>query len=734
MMDRSRTDVLRRDLQRELVPGIVAALALTGLGVALADATPDIPPSPAFWGLLTLFGAPLLWWATTRYPRWGGEIISLGVALLTDLAWRWMAIPGLGYAFVLVVIIGSLVNGWRGAIGTVLASTLLLVAGHLRNGTFEQAPLVVWGHLIVLWLVGYLMLLGYRTERAIMTWAWHGYQQARDNLQVARARQVRLQEALEDLELVNREMGRLNDMLIASRQAVEDARMTKEAFVANVSHELRTPLNMIIGFSDEILERPDAYASHLPEDLLDDVAAIRRNSEHLAGLVDDILNLSEAEMGHMRLTYERANVRGIIDEAVQQVHLLFDRKGLALSIQTLANLPLIHCDRDRIRQVVLNILSNAGRFTERGGATVCAIRQNDMVQISVSDTGPGVRRDLLTRLFEPFQQADPSVRRKHGGTGLGLAISKRLVEMHGGRIWMESEVGLGSTVSFTLPVKPPQAPDPAIRWFSPHDDPTPRERSSRAPRVEAKPGLVIIEEGEILSQIAERHLERLAPLTAHTLPQARELVDAGSAVGVLLNAPSFDSEQIAHHLDGMRFDVPILSCWMPDLYSRRRDLNVREYLVKPILRTRMLETVQRIAPQARTVLLADDDPEARQLFGRMLAGLGGDHRIIMASDGEETLYHMRHDHPDIVLLDLIMPRKDGFAVLREKAADPSVSHIPVILISGRDPQREPIVSDRLSVRRLQGLSGRELIRSVEALTYALGPRFGARVERETRVP
>jgi len=732
-MTQKPTGSLTLSLRQDALPGVCIALALVGLAVALTDQTPQIPASPAFWGIVTLFTTPVVWWAASRFEHWSGELFGAYALLVATTAWLWVPVPGMRFAYVAAIAAASLVGGWRATLSVALGASLLLVRSFGATRAVWSQP-ALWVALGVHWLVAYLLLLRHRSERTMLDWAWQGYHESRQHLEQARSRQVELQHALEDLELANREATRLNDMLVASRQAVEDARMTKEAFVANVSHELRTPLNMIIGFSDEILERPDAYASSLPSDLLEDVSAIRRNSEHLASLVDDILDLSEAETGHMRLLYDTVDIRSVIGEAAQQVQLLFDRKSLWLRTRLPDEMPDIPCDPDRIRQVIINLLSNAGRFTDRGGAAVRCEVQDDMVSISVTDTGSGVASDVVARLFEPFQQADPSIRRQHGGTGLGLAISKQLIEMHGGEIWMTSRLNRGSTVTFTLPLALPLAPDPSQRWFSPYVASSTRDRRSQAPPVEAKPGLAIVEEGEILSQIAERHLTGLEPMRRDSLAGARALVDEGSAVGVLVNASSFERGDTSKQLARMRFDVPILNCWMPDIYGQGRTMNIREYLVKPILRGQMIETIQRIAPQGTKLLLADDDAEARQLFGRMLAGLEHAWRITMAADGEEAMRAMRQDPPDILLLDLIMPGKDGFAVLREKSADPTIRDIPVVLISARDPQHEPIVSDRLSVRRAAGLSGRELIQAIEALTGALKPRFGAPAEREKRSP
>ena len=545
---------------------------------------------------------------------------------------------------------------------------------------------------------------------------------------------MELKQALEDLALVNQEVSRLNDMLMSSRQAVEDARLTKEAFVANVSHELRTPLNMIIGFSNEILQRPGVYATRLPDRLLADVSAIHRNSEHLAGLVDDILDLAEAESGNLRLLYETTTMAQIISEAIEQVRLLFEKKDLYLVTRIQAALPAFECDRERIRQVVLNILSNAGRFTETGGTTVRISREDQMLRISIRDTGPGVSRDAVRRLFQPFQQADPTIRRKQGGTGLGLSISKRLVEMHGGEIWMESELGKGTTVHFTLPLRRPALVDPAKRWFGPYGVPSERTRTSKAPQADAPPLLVVVEEGRTLSQLIGRHLDRWEPRAVATLAEARRLVDDGVAASVLVNSRDTDGRTVLEAFGSARFDVPIFMCSMPDLYAGGRALDAKDYLIKPVLSEQLRETMTRVAPRARVVLLVDDDLEALQLFTRMLQGMEVGYVVHTAGDGVEALAIMRAVHPDLVLLDLVMPRLDGFAVLREKMADSEIRDIPVVLVTARDPEYEPVLMQRLTVMRAQGLSRRELAQGIEMLTQVLRPRFGAPALPETPVP
>ena len=263
---------------------------------------------------------------------------------------------------------------------------------------------------------------------------------------------------------VNRELKRLSERLKVMEHIAEEARQAKTEFVANVSHELRTPLNMIIGFADIIARSPHVYGSRLPPSLLTDIAAIRRNAEHLAVLVNDVLDLSQVEAGRMALSRDWVELGSVITAAFEVVSGLYSSRGLYLRADIEPDLPPAYCDEARVRQVIINLLGNAGRFTERGGVTVTCryspANRRDLV-VSVIDTGPGIAAKDQQRIFEPFQQADVSTRRRHGGTGLGLTISKQFIEMHGGALWLESELGAGTTISFTLPTDNPAVLGPA---------------------------------------------------------------------------------------------------------------------------------------------------------------------------------------------------------------------------------------------------------------------------------
>ena len=197
-------------------------------------------------------------------------------------------------------------------------------------------------------------------------------------------------------------------------QVAEEARQAKRQFVANVSHELRTPLNMIIGFREMITQAPQVYSDELPASLLSDIAAIQRNSQHLSQLVNDVLDLSQIEAERIVLSREWASAQETVEEATTSVRALFDSKDLHLETDVPPDLPDVFCDSTRIRQVLINLLSNAGRFTERGGVRVRVGREADRLVVSVEDTGPSIAKEDQDRIFEPFQQLDNSIRRRHG--------------------------------------------------------------------------------------------------------------------------------------------------------------------------------------------------------------------------------------------------------------------------------------------------------------------------------
>jgi signal transduction histidine kinase/CheY-like chemotaxis protein len=686
---------------------------------------------------------------------------QLGLAGAITLALHVFQQPEIAFFYALLPLMAVVTVGWPAG----LLSEGLVIALVWWLSHNPATPSLSAGYGLGVAIGGALTgLLGWAAAYALLTvthWSLFSFEQAREKMEQARDQQMELWQIQQDLIQANRELARLSERLKAMHQVAEEARQAKEEFVANVSHELRTPLNMIIGFSEMITQSPQVYGVSLPPALLADIAAIQRNSQHLAKLVDDVLDLSQIEAGRMALSKEWASLQEIVKAAALAARPLFESRGLSLETEVAADLPPIFCDSTRIRQVVLNLLSNAGRFTEQGGVRVRAWHDNSDVVVSVADTGPGIALEDRKKLFEPFQQLDGSIRRQHGGSGLGLSISKRFVEMHEGKMWLESpstalrtgpsptnipfalrtdpstadapsshstggEDG-GTTICFSLPLDPSSSPimpatGKAMRWFSPYHQYEPRTRRSKAPTVELVPRFILLEEGATLQRLFSRYMEGIEFVSVQDFEGAILELNRSPAQALIANVPPLGGmTEALDRLANLPYGTPAVTCWVPGEDEAARQLGVVRYLVKPVSRETLLSTLGKLEKKVKSVLLVDDNPEALQLFARMLSSSQGDYEVLRATSGQQALSMLRQRQPDVMMLDLIMPGMDGFQVLREKSQDPSLRETPVIVMSAKDPTGEPIVSDTLTVTRSGGLSVRNLLTCIQVVSQVLAP-------------
>jgi len=676
-------------------------------------------------GPFVILTCALSLWLVSRHLLAAQVIWHLGLAgdILISLAITRR--PEMAFFLALLPFMAVVTAGWPAGLlaeGLVMALIGWLAGGHsflpLPAG-YPQA-ITVGGA-----FTGLLGLAGVYPLFTVTRWSLYYSDQANARLEEARDTQLELGQVQEDLIHANKELARLSDRLKAMHQVAEEARRTKEEFVANVSHELRTPLNMIIGFSEIITQSPGVYGGDLPPALLADIATIRRNSQHLAKLVNDVLDLSQVDAGRMALTKEWTCLPEVIEAAVEAVQALFHSKGLYLETEIEANLPPVFCDSTRIRQVVLNLLSNASRFTERGGVRVKAwLNQGDVI-LSTTDTGPGIAPEDQAKLFEPFQQLDGSVRRRYGGSGLGLSISKRFVEMHGGKMWLESQVGVGTTFYFSLPVTtpPPDLLDvqSARRWFSPYIPYEKRTRPFKAPASQPRPRFLLMEKGDALSRRVERFLDQAEITPVQDLKAAVEELNRSPARALIVNSATLDEEIAPHSLKELPYGTPAMVCWVPGEEDAARRLGVVRYLVKPVTREMLLEALETSAQDAQSVLLVDDEQEILRLFGRILSSAERPYRVLRAENGQRALSLLKQRKPDVMVLDLIMAGTDGFQVLRQKSQDPEIRDIPVIVVSSKDPTGEPIESDTLTVTCSGGFSMRNLLACIQAISEILSP-------------
>lgn len=654
------------------------------------------------------------------------SIWLFGVTVTFTLALNFFRLPEISIFYALLPLLAAALINWPAGI----ASEAFVIFMVLVLPGLGWIPALSTTYIfVVVFFSAVLLIIGWSIGGSLLSvalWSALNSQHGSTEMESMRDQRIEFFQVRDDLVLANKELTRLTDRLEAMQQIAEEARRVKEEFVANVSHELRTPLNMILGFTEIIMKSPQLYSGSIPSSLLADIAVIERNSHHLAKLVDDILDLSQVEAGHMALSKEWTSIAEIVNEATFAVHVLFESKGLFLKTDILPGLPQVFCDGTRIRQVVINLLSNAGRFTDQGGVAVRAWKDTNTVIISVQDTGPGIAEKDQKRIFEPFQQVDSPLHRHKGGSGLGLSISKQFVEMHGGKLWLESEMGAGTTFYFSLPVtaSPPTlqaGSEDARRWFNPYAQYEVRIHQARLPKPEIGSRYVILEEEDTLQRFFSRYMDGVEVVGVRNLDNAIVELKHSPAQALILNLPPHQYSLSQSRLTELPFGTPVISCWVPGKVEAAKELGVVDYLVKPVSREQLFAALDKTGREINRVLVVDDEPEILQFFARMLLMTWPQCQILQALNGRRALQLLHSHKPDIILLDLIMPGMDGFQMLHEKSLDESIRDIPAIIITSKTPSGETIISDALTITRGNGLSLNELLTSIQNVSKILVP-------------
>jgi len=714
---RSSFEDLQRNTILLTIPGLFIGALIMG---AVASAVHDYSWAlSAAIGLMALI--PVNWWVSQKSFLLSSLLIIVGMtaAILSvvyigqfSVALFILILP-VGFTCLTLGLPAGIIAGAGATLLVVLAPGILHYAGQDLRAT---AILGVWGTIGLIWL----------TLRPLLTavdWSRQAFQHSNDLLDKAQDYQVRLSQAIEDLTNANTQLNRLNTLANNLRQMAEDERRIKQQFVANVSHELRTPLNMIIGFSEMILKVPDAYGQRIPTTLLADLQVVLRNSQHLSSLIDDVLDLSQIEAGQMALVKEWVNVADIVEAATVAVRPLYESKKLSLDFHIEPDLPQVYCDRTRIREVLLNLLSNAGRFTETGGVEIRVWEESGRVVFSVRDSGPGISEEDKTRLFQPFQQLDATIRRRHGGTGLGLNISKSFVEMHDGKMWVESEKGQGTTFFFRLPVETPTISQSGFaRWVNPYAArDKPPHRLSSLPLADNRPHFLVVEEGNVLQRLLRRYLSNVEISSVSNLAAARAALEQIPAQAVLLNAAAEKDTAAMLKTANLPKNIPAIVFSIADPLQYVPSQDIPTVLIKPISRDVLLETLGKVGPAIKTILVVDDELDAQKLFLRMLTSAKAGYRVLRASNGIHALNMLKRETVDVILLDLLMPDMDGFQFLKVKAQDAHLRDIPVVLISAQDLREAPVASNYLAVTGAGGLSVRQILDFIQAFIVIMAP-------------
>jgi signal transduction histidine kinase/CheY-like chemotaxis protein len=711
-----RTAIYDKD-EISLVPICIVVLALTAPLVFWSDfVSKEVVRSRVEWLIISIYGLCIVTIFLERRWRDGGRWLFL-VGLAAILIGTAAFLPAPAFLALVFIPLGlsCFFFGMRSAVYMAVGITATILFGAALDRISWMDGVIA----IIALAVTYAMLYAL-VHPLSQTSAWvdEYYQKGEAYWKEARDNQEKLFQTLEELTHANEQLQRMNILAQNLRQEAEEARRTKEAFVGNVSHELRTPLNMVIGFSEHIVKNPQTYGGKLPPALLADLSVIYRNASHLSGLIDDILDLSQIELRQMALSRSWVDLREIVDDALTVIKPLYVGKKISLTAHLDPDLPQVYCDPLRIREVLVNLLSNAGRFTEQGGVTLTASRGDQNLFFKVQDTGLGIKQADLSRLFQPFQQLDNSIRRRYGGTGLGLNISKNFVEMHGGKIWVESEEGVGTTFYFTLPdLAAEQTRDAATRWISPDWEYRQRSAASSALPLVVRPRFLVLEKGSILRRLLMRYYDVGEYVGVSSFAQVSEEMANNPAKALYINEESVAAAlTVCNQPNLLPKGLPVMICSIPEKLDALRAFEDIEIITKPISREKLAGVLERTQIDSGTVLVVDDQVDALHLYSRILASMGGRYSVVQASDGEEAVSILSEFEPDLILLDLVMPGMDGFQFLEHLHRENLLKNQKIAVVSAFDMPVQPILIDSVGLTRGGGLSLAQFLESVKAVS------------------
>lgn len=450
------------------------------------------------------------------------------------------------------------------------------------------------------------------------------------------------------LERANRELRELDKL--------------KSMFLANMSHELRTPMNAIIGYTDLLLDRVDGPVNEEQEKSLRKVA---NNARHLLQLINDVLDVSKIESGKIELEPKELELKWLIESVIPTFEPMIKQKGITLTINIDESLPPVYGDEDKVKQIFINLLSNAVKFTQQGGITITAkpsergIKPGELsifAEVCVEDTGIGIKDEDISKIFDKFVQVDLTIIRQYEGTGLGLSIARGLVALHKGVIWLTSKYGEGSKFCFTLPLKKEMLEKPA----EPIIEPIMAEALS-----------------EYFKRPAETFLKE--PQYAGKPIKCWEYIHCGQP-----SCPAYGSKErrcwliLGTHCAGMKIAA------YPEKVDFCKGCDVIKSLILEPEEYKPTEAVSLEGVAKKTVLAIDDNPEAIDIVRKYL---GEDYRVVGILSGEGAVEKAKEIKPMAITLDIMMPKKDGWQVLRELKKTPETQDIPVIILSIVDNKR-----------------------------------------------
>ena len=556
-------------------------------------------------------------------------------------------------------------------------------------------------------------------------------------------------QAEDELQRLNQELdqrvksrtSQLTDSMKAAelaRSKAEEANRTKSEFLANMSHELRTPLNAIIGYSEMLEEDAEDMGQ---DDFIPDIVKIQSAGRHLLELINGVLDLSKIEAGQMELHLETIDIQQTLQEVAATVQPMMEKSGNTLVLKCPDDIGTMVTDTTKLRQSLLNLLSNASKFTNQGEVRLIVEKTDNVaitstakashVRFHVQDTGIGMTPEQLKKVFDAFTQADASTTRNYGGTGLGLTITKRFTEMMGGQVGVTSELGQGSTFMIELPQKtaPLAKPDrvnplPNITK-APHPLAAALVNSTRK-----KPVVLVVDDEVDIQELLERSLVKsgydvvCASNGREALDLATEIQPDVITMDVMM--PEMDGWEVLTSLknNDELAHIPVVMMTMVEDADLGYALGASDYLPKPIKRDRLLSVLDKYKGNNpnQWALVLEDDEMTGQMTERLLQKEGW--QVKIAQNGIEGLAVVEEEQPDIIVLDLMMPEMDGFEFLHLLRQNPDWRTIPVIVMTAKDltqDDRQKLGDAVQSIYQKSGFDRESFLEEVEelvALSYS----------------
>lgn len=479
----------------------------------------------------------------------------------------------------------------------------------------------------------------------------------------------------------------------------------KSQFLAAMSHELRTPLNSIIGYTQLIL---DGIDGPITDEQREDLERIEKNGKHLLQLINDILDLSKIEAGKMELKIEKVSLKEVVDGVIPMIEPLTREKKLSLILKYDKDIKIL-ADRQRLSQIFINLLSNSIKFTNEGFIEIGYNLRKDLInkswaEIYVKDTGVGISKENQSIIFEAFRQVDVKDEKKPKGTGLGLSITKKLVEMHGGSIWVVSELGKGTTMFFTIPVAEEES-IPFVKEVSLKND---------------EKRIIIVEEREDIIQILYDFLSREGYTVYYSnFETAVDEIKRKKPMAIVLDI-IYSEEKNWSILQRLKEDnetakIPVILISIEGDFKKGYNIGPIDYILKPIIKEEVIRELKKIEENIinKPIFIVDDDLDSLKLLEKIV--VDKNYRVKTFQNGKELLETLMIETPGVILLDLFMPEITGFEII-EILKNKGLSNIPIIVITGgelTEDDKKRLLNDVKKIFLKASLDKDELLKEIK---------------------